>query len=305
MTASLFEHDMPLRRYNRRVRIVVIAVHGLIIFLIMLSDFWLPRNPHLQVLRVRLRGPLAVRPPGPTARRPRRNPPAPPKPAPSVNAGRRKPKPAPTHRRTVRKPAPRPPRKAPRKSARKHRTPVRTPKKARRTRRTQKSSPRKKRWRPRSPEEIRKAIRRRGPKRKPAPAVLPALSKPHFDARRIASAIGRKIPHMAVAMAPLGARESAPENLPDYFQAVAARLYRLWVQPDRSEVGNANPTVSVRITVDRNGRVRRAVILRPSGIPAMDTSIRTVLKNLEHLPAPSDFGLHSRTLHIDITFKLD
>ncbi|MBN2641211.1 MAG: TonB family protein [Victivallales bacterium] len=71
-----------------------------------------------------------------------------------------------------------------------------------------------------------------------------------------------------------------------YAQRIGAYLRPQWNQPAREDVGGRQPEVAIKINVSASGNVISAVITRPSGIAAMDNSVKRLLNSLRRVPAP-------------------
>ena len=61
-----------------------------------------------------------------------------------------------------------------------------------------------------------------------------------------------------------------------------------WKQPPDSLLGGKRPSVDIVLTISANGKVQQASIKRPSGVAAMDDSVKRLLKGLDILPRPPD-----------------
>ena len=61
-----------------------------------------------------------------------------------------------------------------------------------------------------------------------------------------------------------------------------------WKQPPDSLLGGKRPSVVIVLTISANGKVQQASIKRPSGVAAMDDSVKRLLKGLDILPRPPD-----------------
>ena len=71
-----------------------------------------------------------------------------------------------------------------------------------------------------------------------------------------------------------------------YDQLLYGLCDKLWVEPSLSEMNNKRPTVPITITVGSNGRILNAVINEPSGIAAMDGSVRRLCDRLRDQQLP-------------------
>lgn len=59
-----------------------------------------------------------------------------------------------------------------------------------------------------------------------------------------------------------------------------------WTQPPRSLLGDRLPEVLIQLSIAADGRVTDARVLKPSGVKAMDESIKRMLANLDRVPTP-------------------
>lgn len=59
-----------------------------------------------------------------------------------------------------------------------------------------------------------------------------------------------------------------------------------WPQPPRSLLGDRLPEVLIQLSIAADGRVTDARVLKPSGVKAMDESIKRMLANLDRVPTP-------------------
>ncbi len=153
-------------------------------------------------------------------------------------------------------------------------------------------------WRPRSAADIRRTARLSSAERRPR--TVPAL--PSVSPDTIAGRIARKVNNLRLTVPGGG---STSRNTEAFFSALSAVLYRLWRQPDRTSVGSGRPTVHASVTVDASGRLLAVRLTGPSGIPAMDESVRAALARINRLPAPRDFGVPGARLTVEIAFELD
>lgn len=59
-----------------------------------------------------------------------------------------------------------------------------------------------------------------------------------------------------------------------------------WTQPPRSLLGDRLPEVLIQLSIAADGRVTDARVLKPSGVKAMDESIKRLLAGLDRVPTP-------------------
>ncbi|MDD5697449.1 MAG: TonB family protein [Victivallaceae bacterium] len=85
-----------------------------------------------------------------------------------------------------------------------------------------------------------------------------------------------------------------------YENQLGAYLYRLWDTPDKSVLGGKRPEVKIRLDIAADGRLRNSTVLKPSGIAAMDESVKQLLGKIKLLPAPEN-GPREVTLILEVT----
>jgi outer membrane biosynthesis protein TonB len=71
-----------------------------------------------------------------------------------------------------------------------------------------------------------------------------------------------------------------------YDQLLHGLCDRLWAEPSLSEMNNQRPTVPITVTIGSNGRILNAVISEPSGVTAMDGSVRRLCDRLRDRQLP-------------------
>ncbi|MCK5803026.1 MAG: TonB C-terminal domain-containing protein [Lentisphaeria bacterium] len=156
-----------------------------------------------------------------------------------------------------------------------------------------------KKWTPVSPDDIRKNQPRKPRKKR---------QTVHIDPNTVARDLNKQFP--PVRASPSKPRKSGAPAQPisrmavRYYDAVGALLYELWQQPTRAEVGAGNPVVTVLLTVRSDGSLIHRRVLTKSGSSAMNGSVRAVLKNVESVPAPVEYGLAGASVPITVTFRL-
>ena len=165
----------------------------------------------------------------------------------------------------------------------------------------------------------------------PAPAVLatltPASSVPHRPTPK-------PVPHRVVqrsaatqaapptetspssqpfsaSVAPVGPeRPVAPPAspsvpLPSWQSEVAAWLAAHKHYPDEARQDGKEGAVGVRFTVARDGRVEAVTIERPSGIPALDLSVREMLQDKSVPRFPPAMTELQTTVRVTVRFEID
>lgn len=115
---------------------------------------------------------------------------------------------------------------------------------------------------------------------------------PSFSANKFASKLKNLQPTISA--------HSSTLNHAGYFATVGTYLRPKWKQPVSAFVGNARPSVTVHVSVNSSGRILSWRIVRSSGIPAMDSSVRNLFNDVHSLPKPP-----SGAVEFDITLELD
>ncbi len=82
---------------------------------------------------------------------------------------------------------------------------------------------------------------------------------------------------------PQGGRTPAMER---YLAGAGRYIKSRWNQPPKSLLGGELPETLIEIDVEADGRVSGSRIVRPSGVAAMDESIRRLFAVLDRVPAP-------------------
>ncbi len=160
-------------------------------------------------------------------------------------------------------------------------------------------------WQARTPDQIRQNAKL-SPVNTPAPTPRPTPTPAPVNSRDIAARMQQNVNNRRVTVttgpAPTTATAAASDN---FNNATVQRLYALWNQPSRQEVGGREPRTAVTFRIAHDGSVLRKVISAPSGNAAMDASVRKMLDALTTLPAPSAYGLPRGILEITVVFELD
>ena len=75
-------------------------------------------------------------------------------------------------------------------------------------------------------------------------------------------------------------------DIETYYDKVTTTLYRHWNQPNISNLQNQEPTVILKLKIDKNGRIISATVTQKSGVAAMDNSVDELLEKVKVLPIP-------------------
>jgi outer membrane biosynthesis protein TonB len=92
-----------------------------------------------------------------------------------------------------------------------------------------------------------------------------------------------------------------------YDQLLLGLCKKLWNEPSLSELNNKRPVTTITITIGSNGQIINAIISTPSGVTAMDNSVRRVCDKLrdERLPPFVNFKISGTviTKELDMCIK--
>ena len=88
--------------------------------------------------------------------------------------------------------------------------------------------------------------------------------------------------------APGGGLKVDEEAFARYGKNVERYIYDRWSEPPRSLLGGAFPETTVEITIEADGRVSSAKVVKASSSRAMEESVRHLLAHLDLLPRPPD-----------------
>jgi TonB family protein len=82
------------------------------------------------------------------------------------------------------------------------------------------------------------------------------------------------------------------------------RFYSEWVQPSTSIAAGSKASALVKIRIEKDGRVSSFEIMRPSGIAAVDDSVKAVAKRVTQVEAlPAGLG-NGEYYEVKINFEL-
>ena len=261
---------------------------------VILGPVWLmgviDRKPKEQMFRVKIGGSALSK--GPEVGMPERTPPRPAPPEPKVHSSRPEPKipavkPKPKEPRTpVVKPKNRPkPKPAVRPKPKEPKVPVVKP-------------------RPK-PEPKVPTVK---PRPKPEPNVPAVKPKPKPQKRNdmddvYRPPVSRNLnPHVPVGTkdraqkyaakpdqkAPGGGLKVDEETFARYGKNVERYIYNRWSEPPRSLLAGTFPETTVEITIEADGRVSSAKVVKASSSRAMEESVKHLLAHLDLLPRPPD-----------------
>ncbi len=101
-----------------------------------------------------------------------------------------------------------------------------------------------------------------------------------------------------------GARVASSGEAGRYSHQMHNRFYEAWVQPRSVPASRGKFSVPVDVQIDRDGRVRRFHIAKPSGYAALDESIVDVGRRVTKVAPPPVASAHDR-FDLRIFFELD
>jgi TonB family protein len=141
------------------------------------------------------------------------------------------------------------------------------------------------------------------PKPVPKKSATPAEEKKTNDE-------GRKTP---VTVSPAGVDKSGTTDTAGTAQAsefswygkmLHDRFYSEWVQPTTSVAVGAKMSALVRIRIEKDGRISKFTIVRPSGNVVVDESVAAIAKKVTQVdPLPK--GLGGAFYEVNINFELN
>ncbi|HRY48224.1 MAG TPA: TonB family protein [Candidatus Paceibacterota bacterium] len=92
------------------------------------------------------------------------------------------------------------------------------------------------------------------------------------------------------------------EAYANYAQVIRTLYDRAWIDPE--EVADSNLSVRAAIVIARDGRILSSRLVRPSGVAAMDKSVRQALDRVTRVPAfPAESKDIERTFNINFNLK--
>jgi TonB family protein len=101
-----------------------------------------------------------------------------------------------------------------------------------------------------------------------------------------------------------GSTRATAINDSRYQNALHSRFYTAWQQPDSLAAPRGKISVPADVDINRDGRVVRFKIARPSGYRALDDSIRAAGKRVRQVdPPPLPNG--TKQVRLRINFDLD
>ncbi len=80
----------------------------------------------------------------------------------------------------------------------------------------------------------------------------------------------------------------APDAVQKYYDKLTDYIRPLWREPDASSLNGSRPSVTIRLEIDKSGRVLSAKIDKASGIKVMDDSIKALIATLKTVPVPPE-----------------
>ena len=136
-----------------------------------------------------------------------------------------------------------------------------------------------------------------------APSIAPAPAAVAIEnnATREPASSGEGSP---VVAAPPAASPPAPSQLGSYLASVRTQVEAHKDYPAFARQLRLQGTVTVRVEIGSDGRLRAATILASSGHSHLDKAALAAVRNAGRFPAPENFSRSDVVVDIPITFKL-
>ena len=128
------------------------------------------------------------------------------------------------------------------------------------------------------------------PKNNPMDGVYQESSKPNMNPKVPIGTRDRsqKYAPKADHKDPGGGRKVDEAQFVRYGKNVENYIYSRWAEPPRALLRGEFPETVVEITIEANGRVSAAKVVRASGNASMEESVKALLSQLDLLPRPPD-----------------
>jgi TonB family protein len=83
------------------------------------------------------------------------------------------------------------------------------------------------------------------------------------------------------------------------------RFYRAWIQPTTTVTSGAKISTLVRVRIEKDGRISKFEIVKPSGNVAVNESVRVVAKQVTHVDPPPSGLFKGDHYDVRINFELN
>ncbi len=83
------------------------------------------------------------------------------------------------------------------------------------------------------------------------------------------------------------------------------RFYRAWIQPTKNIAPGTKISTLVRVRIEKDGRVSKFEIVKPSGNVAVNESVRVVAKQVTQVDAPPTGLIKGDHYDVRINFELN
>src|SRR5581483_6998220 len=83
------------------------------------------------------------------------------------------------------------------------------------------------------------------------------------------------------------------------------RFYRAWIQPTTNVPSGTKISTLVKVRIERDGRVSKFEIIKPSGNVVVNESVRVVAKQVTQVDAPPTGLIHGDHYDVKINFELN
>lgn len=142
---------------------------------------------------------------------------------------------------------------------------------------------------PETPRKIRKkTVRRSVKKRNPMDDVYRPRQQPNINPsvpignRNRAQKYGKKADNRA----PGGGKQTDETAFVHYGRNIERYIYSRWSEPPRSLLRGTFPETMIEVTIEANGRVSAAKVVKSSGNAPMEESVKALIAGLDLLPRP-------------------
>ncbi len=76
------------------------------------------------------------------------------------------------------------------------------------------------------------------------------------------------------------------KDIEEYYEKLKNYIEPKWRQPDMASLGGKRPSVTIELSISKNGKIESSSIRKKSGIRAMDQSVEVLLSSLKTVPVP-------------------
>src|SRR5262249_44158951 len=99
--------------------------------------------------------------------------------------------------------------------------------------------------------------------------------------------------------------ESSASEFTWYANMLHDRFYSAWIQPTSTVVSGAKISTLVKVRIEKDGRVSKFEIIKPSGNIVVNESVATVAKQVTQVDAPPSGLINGDHYDVKINFELN